>query len=42
MVQGAADGVNGAAVHRSNALNELGGDAWLYFTRSLWTTTYPS
>ena len=29
-------------MHRSNALNEMSGDAWLYFTRSLWTTAYPS
>jgi DNA modification methylase len=29
-------------VHPRNALNELSGDAWLYFTKSLWTTAYPS
>ncbi len=34
------DGV--AAVHRDNELNELSGEAWLYFTKSLWTTAYPS
>jgi DNA modification methylase len=30
------------AVHPSNTLNELDGDAWLYFTKSLLTTAYPS
>ena len=30
------------AVHPDNALNELSGDEWLYFTKSLWTTAYPS
>ena len=29
-------------VHPSNTLNELGGDEWLYFTKSLWSTAYPS
>jgi DNA modification methylase len=29
-------------VHRDNTLNELSGEAWLYFTKSLWTTAYPS
>jgi DNA modification methylase len=29
-------------VHPSNTLNELSGEAWLYFTKSLWTTAYPS
>jgi DNA modification methylase len=29
-------------VHPDNELNELGGDEWLYFTKSLWTTAYPS
>jgi len=29
-------------VHPDNALNELSGEAWLYFTKSLWTTAYPS
>ncbi len=29
-------------IHPSNRLNELGGEAWLYFTKSLWTTAYPS
>ncbi|MGZ6327087.1 MAG: DNA methyltransferase [Candidatus Limnocylindrales bacterium] len=32
----------GAPVHRDNTLNELTGEAWLYFTKSLWTTAYPS
>ncbi len=30
------------APHPRNALNELSGEAWLYFTKSLWTTAYPS
>lgn len=29
-------------VHPDNVLNELPGDEWLYFTKSLWTTAYPS
>lgn len=29
-------------VHPDNVLNELSGDEWLYFTKSLWTTAYPS
>jgi DNA modification methylase len=29
-------------VHPENSLNELTGDAWLYFTKSVWTTAYPS
>ena len=29
-------------IHPSNTLNELGGDEWLYFTKSLWSTAYPS
>ncbi len=29
-------------LHRANQLNELSGEAWLYFTKSLWTTAYPS
>jgi DNA modification methylase len=28
--------------HPSNELNELPGEEWLYFTKSLWTTAYPS
>ncbi len=30
------------SVHPDNALNELPGGEWLYFTKSLWTTAYPS
>lgn len=30
------------AVHPDNKLNELSGEEWLYFTKSLWTTAYPS
>lgn len=29
-------------VHPENTLNELDGEQWLYFTKSLWTTAYPS
>ena len=29
-------------VHPDNSLNELSGEEWLYFTKSLWTTAYPS
>ncbi len=28
--------------HPANTLNELPGDEWLYFTKSVWTTAYPS
>lgn len=28
--------------HPRNDLNELSGEQWLYFTKSLWTTAYPS
>jgi DNA modification methylase len=28
--------------HPSNALNELSGEEWLYFTKSIWSTAYPS
>ena len=30
------------SVHPDNMLNELTGEEWLYFTKSLWTTAYPS
>lgn len=29
-------------MHDRNELNELSGEEWLYFTKSLWTTAYPS
>lgn len=29
-------------MHPDNGLNVLTGDEWLYFTKSLWTTAYPS
>jgi DNA modification methylase len=32
----------GGLVHRDNSLNELSGEQWLYFTKSLWSTAYPS
>src|SRR5688500_4749744 len=28
--------------HPRNMLNELSGEEWLYFTKSVWTTAYPS
>ena len=28
--------------HPANALNELSGEEWLYFTKSVWSTAYPS
>lgn len=28
--------------HPANQLNELPGEEWLYFTKSVWTTAYPS
>jgi DNA modification methylase len=28
--------------HPGNDLNELSGETWLYFTKSVWTTAYPS
>ena len=38
-----ADGTEARpAVHPDNTLNELSGEEWLYFTKSLWTTAYPS
>ena len=30
------------AVHPRNQLNELTGEEWLYFTKSVWSTAYPS
>ncbi len=29
-------------MHPANVLNEMTGEEWLYFTKSLWTTAYPS
>jgi DNA modification methylase len=31
-----------AAPHPGNTLNELPGEEWLYFTKSIWSTAYPS
>ncbi len=31
-----------AEPHPRNTLNELSGEEWLYFTKSVWTTAYPS
>jgi DNA modification methylase len=30
------------APHPGNTLNELSGEEWLYFTKSIWSTAYPS
>jgi DNA modification methylase len=30
------------APHPANELNELSGEEWLYFTKSVWSTAYPS
>lgn len=30
------------APHPRNTLNELSGEEWLYFTKSIWSTAYPS
>jgi len=30
------------SVHPDNDLNEMSGESWLYFTKSLWTSAYPS
>jgi DNA modification methylase len=40
--EGAEGAHTQAAVHPDNVLNELSGEEWLYFTKSLWTTAYPS
>ncbi len=37
-----ADPVGRGRPHPSNALNELSGEEWLYFTKSIWSTAYPS
>jgi DNA modification methylase len=34
--------VGAGVLHPDNELNRLTGDEWLYFTKSLWTTAYPS
>src|SRR5467141_375194 len=31
-----------AQPHPRNTLNELSGEEWLYFTKSVWSTAYPS
>ncbi len=37
------DETNGRGTpHPGNALNELSGEEWLYFTKSIWGTAYPS
>jgi DNA modification methylase len=34
--------VDRKAPHPANTLNELPGEEWLYFTKSVWSTAYPS
>jgi DNA modification methylase len=34
--------VDRRAPHPANGLNELPGEEWLYFTKSVWSTAYPS
>jgi DNA modification methylase len=40
--EGTKPAVAKSSVHPDNTLNELSGEEWLYFTKSLWTTAYPS
>lgn len=40
MGEATAETVRGGR-HPANTLNELGGEEWLYFTKSVWTTAYP-
>ena len=42
MVEGSERSDGHRSVHPDNTLNELSGEEWLYFTKSLWTTAYPS
>lgn len=42
MRAGSEQSERNSSVHPDNALNELSGEEWLYFTKSLWTTSYPS
>ena len=42
MSDGAGRAATQTVVHPDNALNELSGEEWLYFTKSIWTTAYPS
>lgn len=39
---GRTEAGEGGRVHPANGLNELSGEAWLYFTKSVWSTAYPS
>jgi DNA modification methylase len=34
--------VDARRTHPANQLNELSGEEWLYFTKSVWSTSYPS
>ena len=42
MTDGTKDPVAKSSVHPDNTLNVMSGEEWLYFTKSLWTTAYPS
>ena len=42
MTDGTSERAAKGLVHPDNTLNELTGEEWLYFTKSLWTTAYPS
>lgn len=42
MLDGSGQSDKHGAVHPDNTLNVLSGEEWLYFTKSLWTTAYPS
>jgi len=42
MTETETDAETPSRVHPRNTLNELSGEEWLYFTKSLWTTAYPS
>ena len=42
MKEGSEQATAKRSVHPDNTLNELSGEEWLYFTKSLWSTAYPS
>ncbi len=39
---GGAEAPGSVTPHPANTLNELSGEEWLYFTKSVWSTAYPS
>src|SRR3954451_1591602 len=41
-MDGTTEGEAERLVHADNTLNELTGEECLYFTKSIWTTAYPS